>query len=171
MRSQNGLGCKGLEDHLVQSSCHQIKRPKAPSNLALNQGWGIYGVSGQPAPVPSTLKMKNVFIISNLYLLSFTLKTLPPLPLVFLLHAFVKSQSPAFLQSAFKYWEAIMSPQRCYRISFVLLGGLNYLENLRQILMTHNSLPNKSFSTQQLLRLDCLVTWTEYEMKKSAESS
>lgn len=64
-----------------------------------------------------------------------------------------------------------MSPQRCYRISFVLLGGLNYLENLRQILMTHNSLPNKSFSTQQLLRLDCLVTWTEYEMKKSAESS
>lgn len=97
MRSQNGLGCKGLEDHLVQSSCHQIKRPKAPSNLALNQGWGIYGVSGQPAPVPSTLKMKNVFIISNLYLLSFSLKTLPPLPLVFLLHAFVKSQSPAFL--------------------------------------------------------------------------
>ena len=73
-------------------------------------------------PVSHTLVVKNFFLISNLHLLSFSLK---PLPFVLSLHALVKSPSPAFLQAQFKYWMVVVrSP---HRLLFSRLNSPNSL--------------------------------------------
>ena len=95
---------RDLEDPSVPPPCHgQGPLPPAqgapsPDNLALNPAregaaTASLGSLGQGL---TTLTGKNFFLISNLHLLSFSVK---PSPLVLLLPALARSPSPALLQA------------------------------------------------------------------------
>lgn len=62
------------------------------SSLALSTGWGTHSLSRQPVPVLHHLTAKNVFLIFNLNLLSFTTN---PIALVLSLHPLAKRPLPA----------------------------------------------------------------------------
>jgi len=77
---------------------HQPRVPRAPSNLALNparEGAATASL-GSLGQGPTTLMVKNFFLISNLNLPSFSLQ---PFPLVLSLRTLVQSPSPPFLQA------------------------------------------------------------------------
>jgi len=94
---------KDLKDHLVPTALatgrdtfHQTRLLKAPAYPALNttrEGAATASL-GKLCQGLTTLRVKKFFLLSNLNLPSFSLKSLP---LVLLLHAFVKSHYPAFL--------------------------------------------------------------------------
>ena len=98
-----------IEDHVVltpavgRDTFHQIRLLKAWSNLALNTSSEGASTASLGNLCFTTLKVKNLFLISNLNLPSFSLKTLP---LVLSLHALVKSPSPSFLEAPLMYWKA-----------------------------------------------------------------
>ncbi|KAK4812888.1 LOW QUALITY PROTEIN: hypothetical protein QYF61_024244 [Mycteria americana] len=100
----------GLEMNGRHRSGHlqldQVAQSPTQPGLEHFQGWGIHSFSGQPVPVPHHLIVKSFFLISNLNLLSFSLK---PLPLALSLHALVKSPSPAFLP--------LQVLEGCYKVS------------------------------------------------------
>jgi len=113
--SWNGLGWKGLE-RIIQSQhpstlghiFYQPRLLRAPSNLALNTARNGAGTAslGNMCQGLTTLTVKSFFCLSNLNLLSFSLK---PSPLVLSLHALVKSPSPALSQPL----QALAAALRC----------------------------------------------------------
>jgi len=87
---------RDLTDHLVLTPSARLL--KALSNLALNtsrEGTSTTSLSNFCQGL-TTLTVKNFFPVCNLNLPFFSLK---PLALVLLLHALVKSPSPALLQA------------------------------------------------------------------------
>jgi len=93
---------RDLKDHPVPARPGSSKSyPTWPWTLP---GRGIHSFSGLPIPGPHhTHRKEFFFFVANLNLPSFSLK---PLPLVLLLHVLVKSPSPAFLWTPFRYWKA-----------------------------------------------------------------
>ena len=85
----------------------QTRLLEAPPSLALNASReGAFTVSlGDLFQCLTTLTVKNFFLKSSLNLPSSSLK---PFHLILLLHALLKSPSPAFLQALFRYWKAII---------------------------------------------------------------
>ena len=103
---------------------HYTRLLKAPSNLTLSTSRERASTStlGNLFQCLTTLTIKNFFLTSNLNLSSFSLK---PLCLVLLIHALVKSPSPAFLQAPFRYWKAAL---RCpWSLLFYRLNTHNSL--------------------------------------------
>jgi len=78
-----------LPPAMGRAAPHQLRLPRAPSNLALSTSRdGHHSFSGQLCQHLSALWVKNVLLTSNLNLLSSSLK---PLLLILLLHTLVKS--------------------------------------------------------------------------------
>jgi len=103
---------------------HQTRLLRAPSSLALNTATegAVTASLGNLCQGLTTHRVKNFFLISNLNLPSFSLKTFP---LVLSLHALAKSPSPAFLQDPFRYRNgAIRSP---HSLLFSRLNSANSL--------------------------------------------
>jgi len=91
--------------------CHQLRLPRAPSNLALSTS-----KHGAPTTLLGNLFqclialwVQNFFLTSKLNFLSFSLKQSP---LVSLLLDYVQSCHPSSLQGPFKYWKATMRSPR-----------------------------------------------------------
>lgn len=99
-----------LQNHLVNLSWHgkrhhpidHIAQSLIQHGLEHFQGWRIHSSSGQPISVP-LFRKRCLFHISNLNLLSFTLKLFS---LVLPLQAVIKCLSPSFLWLSFIYWNA-----------------------------------------------------------------
>ena len=130
---------RDLKDHLIPTTppwagtpstspgCSELIQP----GLEHCQGGDSHSFSGQPAPGPYHLMVKNFFLISNLNLPSFSLK---PLPLVLSLVDRTSSPVPcrksqsSSLVGPFRYWKAAI--RSLWSLLFSRLNNPNSLSFL-----------------------------------------
>ena len=99
---------RDFKNYLVPTPCHGQRYPPIRSCCSKHHPvWAWTPLSttclGNLFEYLTTLTVKNLFLISNLNLLSFSLK---PIPLVLSPHSLITSTSSSFLQAPFKYWKA-----------------------------------------------------------------